>query len=112
VLVTSETDSWRNRLAFSQDTIGVFGTQCISAAHVQTTRQGFPTEVHPLVCSEHIVQKQLKQSISKQLTPLFFFFFIFTSLVWVLPGTGKFVFLFFFLNPLSSKSGSCITYGY
>lgn len=52
--------------------------------------QGFLIEVHPLVFLEHRVKKLVKQSISKQLSCLFFL--VVTFLALVLPGTGSFVF--------------------
>lgn len=73
--------------------------------------QGFLIEVHPLVFLEHRVKKLVKQSISKQLSCLFFFggYFFGIGFTW----HRKFCILSFFpALPLSSKSGSYITYGY
>lgn len=90
-------------LALGQDTVGGFGTWCISSACVQTTRQGVPVEVHPPVFAEHRVQKLMKQSISKQLPQLFL---VVAFLVLVLPGKGRFVFFpsFFFPFLLNQKA--------
>lgn len=71
---------------FGKDEVGVFGTWHISAACAQTTGQGFPIEVHPLMFTEYIDKKKITKAKFLKRTLIFFscyfFFFFCTDFTW------------------------------
>lgn len=75
---------------FGKDAVGVFGTWHISAACAQTTGQGFPIKVYPLMFTEYIDKKITKAKFLKR--TLIFFSCYFFFFVLILPGTRRFAF--------------------